>query len=134
MRHFYLVLVLLTGTLTSCTTAPTDHERQSEEIRLLMQRMQRLVFERELTDQEVAAQRRTQGDQLVEIAEDAARTLRTSVDDPEMEPYILALTKRAREMRDLSSMPGKWEFSTEMDLLFDACNSCHTRFRDGGTQ
>lgn len=125
-----LFCCIFLATLTGCASAPASrHVQFGDEITSLMRRMDRLVYERELTEQQIEIQRREDAASLAESTRHLADALASRGRDKDFGLFVTALRGHADriEQRAGGDIPGTlWDSFTE---IRQTCNACHESFR-----
>ncbi|MCB1647604.1 MAG: cytochrome c [Pseudomonadales bacterium] len=120
-------------TCSACGTSPaTPHALFSDDIAAMMKRIDRLAYERELTDQQIEAQRKAEAALLASSTRELADALENRGRNAEFSPYITALRTHAVEIEAAATGRGTTSMAAVFDALNDTCQSCHHQFRVGG--
>lgn len=119
-------------TLSGCVSrsAATTHTQFGDEITSLMQRMERLVYEREMTEQQIEIQRREDAVLLSASTRHLADALASRGRDKDFGVFVAALRGHADRIEQgaAGENPGTlWDSFTE---IRQTCNACHDKFRE----
>ena len=148
------ILMLFAASLTACvpsgqrtitklteTGSPALHAIDSSELRQLMDRMNSLMFERNLTEQEMDSQRREVYARVIAAAEGLDRALdgivttlpKLNLDEGERKTF-LALTVTLRgEAHTLKAQAESHQLDNipiTLEKISATCTSCHQLFRN----
>lgn len=148
-------LILITAALTAC--APSGHRAaakltetgspaalhaiDSNELRQLMNRMNALMFERNLTEQEMDSQRREVSSRVIAAANGVDRALdgviaalpRLNLDEGEQKTFhALALNLRGEALKLKAQAEANQvdDIPATLEKINATCTSCHVLFRD----
>lgn len=155
MYRNFLPILFVVILLTACVTKndkqimpdlvdtgkPVLHAIDSEELRELMQRLNHLVYERNLTAQELDTQQRKAAAQLINAATDINQAIegilaiKTSLDlDAGEQKVFISLAQSLRESAyKLKFQAESHQFDDIPDTLgkmSSTCTSCHSLFRN----
>lgn len=121
------------------TGKPALHAVHGQRLRMLMRRLDALMFERQRTHVQIARDRRTYLEQTISASEELLETipyLVTSAEDLTEEDeaiYTALVDKLEAQVRALARLAaeGKAEVaSRQYDAIVTTCNACHSTFRE----
>ncbi len=126
-----LLLFVLAG-CAAPAPAPSDaetlHALQSRGVNVLMSRMSTLVFERKLTDTQVA-ERRTAMAKKLAIDTNALANALVSVDaEGQFTPFTETLRAEADEIAGRASYMSPAEMDASIERIRDTCKRCHSAY------
>lgn len=152
-----LLLLLLVATVVACNpaekyiTAPhlvatgsaALHAIDSNELRQVMGRMNGLMFERNLTDQELDRQRHQALSQVIEAADGVEQAItailatqpRLNLDAGEQKVFLALAVRLGEEAKTLKIQAVTHQdeqIPATLEKISTTCNACHQLFRDFG--
>ncbi len=152
LLHIIFVTVFFTGCSTNAKEhqklgintqgqSPVLHAIDSSELRTVMRRMKGLMFERNLTDQEMDAQRRRAYGEVLVAANGIDQAIREilnaksklNLQDSDMhvfERMAYRLKDEANNLKIQAQNQQPEEIQITLHNISQTCNACHTLFRD----
>ena len=120
---------------------PVLHAVDSSELRIVMRRMKGLMFERNLTDQELDTQRRRAFGEVLEAANGIEQAItqilsvkpRLNLGDSNMQVFekmAQHLKDEAGNLKIQAQNQQTEEIQTTLQNINGTCNACHSLFRD----
>lgn len=154
-KHTLAIFMLLSAVLTACTSyelqpafpkltvtgSPVLHAIDSDRLRQLMNRMNNLMYETNLTEQEMDSQRRQAVSQVVNAAEGLDQAIdgilaaqaKLNLDSGEQKVFYSLAAKLRDEAHSLKAQAQAHqvdEIPVTLEKISATCTSCHTLFRD----
>ena len=131
IRSITLILAL-----TACTSLPAPeplngHIPVSQNLRTQMQRMSNLIFERELTDEQMLYRRKQMAEGIAQGTRQLADELQAEDVDGHFESYIRLLREEAGRVAQVSMGAGTHISNAAIQRISQTCDDCHQASRRG---
>ena len=135
-------LMFLAACMGPSSIEMKQHFQFSEELRLIMRRIDQLVHERELTDQQVEEVRQRQVDRLAVAVTKLIGATETLIENPsgagldkseitQFSRLTGQLSDEVKNIREASKTGNANGLSQALQRLNAVCNACHEKYRPG---